>query len=95
MALISRFFRNEVKEIIDLTNENAELKRGIGDLFLLIDSQKHENLHVSIRNSDPMLRHLFILVRQIIEENRLLQSEQIMRKPIKSENNEPNCRSRI
>lgn len=59
-----------VNEIIKLTQENAELKRGAGDLLLIlaIPDEKHQ----SLKNNDINMSYAIVRVMELIEENKKL-----------------------
>ena len=46
-----KWFRN-THEIIELAKENAELKRGIGDIFLTIIEGKKGKEHICLKNDN-------------------------------------------
>jgi len=51
----------DIREVIKLAKENAEMKRGLGDIFLFIIEGKKGKNHTAIKSEIP-------LVETIIEE---------------------------
>ena len=57
-----------LKEVIELAKENAELKRGIGDIFLMIvDGQRGIN-HRCLKNDNPLIEQIMEELSQIFDK---------------------------
>ena len=60
------------KDIIELAKENAELKRGLGDLLLLIVEKKHGRDHNWRKNKNEFMDYISKAIRELYEENKEL-----------------------
>ena len=58
------------KDIIELAKENAELKRGIGDLFLLIHEKQHDRGHNWLKNKNEFVNYISDAIHELYEENK-------------------------
>jgi hypothetical protein len=71
-----RLMRNEVKEIIDLVQENAEYKRAMGDLLLLLANINDEKYYTSLKHKDETISYIFNQIYELARENKKLKENQ-------------------
>ena len=58
--------------IIDITKENFEIKRGLGDLILFIHEARSGKRHTSLKNSNIEIGHIFKMMNnnfKLIRDN--------------------------
>lgn len=65
----------DLNEVIALANENAEFKRNIGDLLLLLHKRNEDKLHDCMRNKDKTFSWCYDQVCELIVENKKLKAE--------------------
>jgi hypothetical protein len=65
-------FGEDIKEVIKLTQENEEFKRGIDEILSLIANRNDPDLHIIINNKDEKMRYIIDKVYDIILENKSL-----------------------
>jgi hypothetical protein len=50
--------KDGISKLIDVTEANAELQRGIGDIFLCIQQAVLGKTHICINNTDPLVSQI-------------------------------------
>jgi len=73
LPAVIKFEVTELKEVIELQEKYDELKRGIGDLIIML-AHPEEN-HISLKNKDSDMSHVIDYVNEIIKENRELKEK--------------------
>jgi hypothetical protein len=78
MKSFMQFFKVKSTDVIRVVEQKDELNRGIGDLILLIEQSKKRLNHTSWKNNDVHICYLFKLIRELIEENKLLKELELL-----------------
>lgn len=64
-----KLFFFKTQDVIKLCQENAELKRGIGELFLYVTRINKPTDRQTLKNKDSQLSYVIGTVCELIEEN--------------------------
>lgn len=68
-----RLFRSEVNKIVEITKENAELNRGVGDATMMFIRYKKGEKHISLKNGNTSMSLVLRDILDLMDENKELQ----------------------
>ena len=63
--------KNELETIIDLVKENAELKRGLGDIILFLHCYQQGVYNTSMENSNEYVSSIFVTLNELLPKKEL------------------------